>query len=85
MPLDSVIQQELKTQVTKIMNSLSRKEADIIRKRFGIGDGVSQTLEEVGREFKVTRERIRQLEGKALKKLRHPARCHSLRFFLDKT
>jgi len=84
MPLDSVIQQELKTQVTKIMNSLSKKEADIIRKRFGIGDGVSQTLEEVGREFKVTRERIRQLEGKALKKLRHPARSHSLRFFLDK-
>ncbi len=83
-PLDLVIKQELKTQVRKVLNSLSKKEAEIIKRRFGIGDGTSQTLEEVGRQFKVTRERIRQLEGKALRKLKHPARSHSLRLFLEK-
>ena len=82
-PLDMVIQQELKTQIRKVINSLSQKEAEIIKKRFGIGDGTSQTLEEVGKQFKVTRERIRQLEGKALRKLKHPARSHSLRLFLE--
>ncbi len=84
-PLDSVIRQELQTEVKRILNSLSRKEAEIIKRRFGIGDGVSQTLEEVGRQFKVTRERIRQLEGKALRKLRHPAKSRPLRPFLEKT
>ncbi len=84
-PLDTVIQQELKAQVKKVLNSLSRKEAEIIKRRFGIGDGVSQTLEEVGRQFKVTRERIRQLEGKALRKLRHPEKSRPLRLFLEKT
>ncbi|NOZ69202.1 MAG: RNA polymerase sigma factor RpoD [Deferribacteres bacterium] len=84
-PLDTVIQEELKTEVKRILNSLSRKEAEIIKRRFGIGDGVSQTLEEVGRQFKVTRERIRQLEGKALRKLRHPAKSRPLRLFLEKT
>ena len=83
-PLDQVIQQELKTQVRKVINSLSQKEAEIIKRRFGIGDGTSQTLEEVGKQFKVTRERIRQLEGKALRKLKHPARSNSLRLFLEK-
>ena len=83
-PLDSVIQQELKLQVRKVIESLSKKEAEIIKKRFGIGDDVSHTLEEVGKHFKVTRERIRQLEGKALRKLRHPQRSHSLKLFLDK-
>ena len=78
-PLDMVIQQELKTQIRKVINSLSQKEAEIIKRRFGIGDGTSQTLEEVGKQFKVTRERIRQLEGKALRKLKHPSRSHSLR------
>ena len=82
-PLDMVIQQELKTQIRKVINSLSQKEAEIIKRRFGIGDGTSQTLEEVGKQFKVTRERIRQLEGKALRKLKHPARSHSLRLFLE--
>jgi RNA polymerase primary sigma factor len=82
--LDKVIQQELKNQVRKVINSLSKKEAEIIKRRFGIGDGTSQTLEEVGKQFKVTRERIRQLEGKALRKLKHPARSHSLRLFLEK-
>ena len=84
-PLDTVIKQEMKTQVRKVLNSLTRKESEIIKRRFGIGDGVSQTLEEVGKQFKVTRERIRQLEGKALRKLRHPARSNSLRLFLEKT
>lgn len=83
-PLDLAIQQELKTQVRKAINSLSEKEAMIIRKRFGIGDGTSQTLEEVGKQFNVTRERIRQLEGKALRKLKHPSKSHSLRLFLEK-
>ncbi|GBD97823.1 MAG TPA: RNA polymerase sigma factor RpoD [Nitrospirae bacterium] len=83
-PLDAVIQQELKTQVRKVINSLTGKEAEIIKKRFGIEEGHSQTLEEVGRHFKVTRERIRQLEGKAIRKLRHPLRSYSLKLFLEK-
>jgi RNA polymerase primary sigma factor len=83
-PLDTVIQQELKTQVRKAIRSLTKKESEIIIKRFGLGDGTSQTLEEVGKHFKVTRERIRQLEGKALRKLRHPARSQSLKLFLEK-
>ena len=83
-PLDSVVQKELTLQIRKTIGSLTRKEADIIIRRFGIVDGVSQTLEEVGKEFKVTRERIRQLEKKALKKLRYPDRANSLKLFLDK-
>jgi len=83
-PLDTVIQMELKSQIRKVINSLTIKEAEIIRKRFGIEDGISQTLEEVGRQFQVTRERIRQLEGKALRKLRHPSRSQSLKLFLEK-
>jgi RNA polymerase primary sigma factor len=83
-PLDTVINQELKTQVRKVIDSLTRKEAEIIKKRFGIGDDVSHTLEEVGKHFKVTRERIRQLEGKALRKLRHPQSSHFLKLFLEK-
>lgn len=83
-PLDTVIQQELKVQVRKAIGSLTKKETEIIIKRFGLGDGISQTLEEVGKHFKVTRERIRQLEGKALRKLRHPARSQSLKLFLEK-
>ncbi len=83
-PLDTVINQELKNEVRKVVDSLTRKEAEIIRKRFGIGDDVSLTLEEVGRHFKVTRERIRQLEGKAIRKLRHPQRSQTLKLFLEK-
>jgi RNA polymerase primary sigma factor len=82
--LDSVSQQELKAQVKKVIDSLSKREAEIIKRRFGIRDGVSQTLEAVGKQFKVTRERIRQVEGKALKKLRHPSRSHLLKSFLEK-
>ncbi|RJQ54045.1 MAG: RNA polymerase sigma factor RpoD [Nitrospiraceae bacterium] len=82
-PLDGVIQQELRKEIRKVIGTLTEKEAEIIAKRFGIGDGVSQTLEEVGRQFRVTRERIRQLEGKALRKLRHPARSRNLKLFLE--
>ncbi len=81
-PLDSVIQQELKTRVRTVIDSLPKKEAEIIKRRFGIGDGISQTLEEIGKQFKVTRERIRQMEGMAFKKLRHPAISHLLKRFL---
>jgi RNA polymerase primary sigma factor len=83
-PLDAVIQQELKRQIKKALSSLTEKEAVIIKRRFGIGDGVSQTLEELGKQFKVTRERIRQLELKALRKLGHPSRSQPLRLFLGK-
>jgi RNA polymerase primary sigma factor len=83
-PLDSVVQKELKLQIRKVISSLGSKEAEIIIRRFGIADGVSQTLEEVGKEFNVTRERIRQLEKKALRKLRHPDRANNLRLFIEK-
>ncbi|MEK7238071.1 MAG: sigma-70 family RNA polymerase sigma factor, partial [Nitrospirota bacterium] len=73
-PLDLAIQNDLERHVQKLMETLTKKEAGIIQRRFGIGDEPSRTLEEVGSEFKVTRERIRQIEGKVLKKLRHPKR-----------
>ena len=63
--------------------SLSPKERDIIKKRFGIGDEVPHTLEDVGNEFEVTRERIRQIEVKAIRKLRHPSRSKWLRTFIE--
>jgi len=81
-PLDTVIHQELKTQVRKVIDSLTRKEAEIIKKRFGIGDDFSHTLEEVGNHFKVTRERVRQIEAKAVRKLQHPVRSQHLEGFL---
>ncbi|MBL7031886.1 MAG: sigma-70 family RNA polymerase sigma factor [Nitrospira sp.] len=85
LPLDSLIQKELKLQVEKALRSLTDKEAEIIIRRFGIANGVSQTLEEVGKAFNVTRERIRQLEKKALRKLRHPDRSNYLKLFLENT
>lgn len=84
LPLDSVVQKELKLQIRKVIGSLSDKEAEIIIRRFGIADGVPQTLEEVGRKFNVTRERIRQLEKKALRKLRHSKRTNHLKLFMEK-
>ena len=84
-PLDSVVQKELSQEIRRAIRSLSNKEADIIIRRFGIADGVSQTLEEVGNAFNVTRERIRQLEKKALRKLRHPDRSNHLKLFLENT
>jgi RNA polymerase primary sigma factor len=81
-PLDAVIRSDLESQVRNALHVLTNKEVEIIKRRFGIGDDVSQTLEEVGNELRVTRERVRQIEGKALKKLRHPARAQSLKNFL---
>lgn len=83
-PLDSLVQKELRVQIRKVIRSLNDKEAEIIIRRFGIANGVPQTLEEVGKEFNVTRERIRQLEKKALRKLRHPDRTNYLKIFLVK-
>jgi len=82
-PLNLAIQSDLQRQIRKVMDTLTEKEAMIIKRRFGIGDGSSRTLEEVGSEFKVTRERIRQIEGKVLKKLRHPARSKLLKGFIE--
>jgi RNA polymerase primary sigma factor len=83
-PLDSAIQRDLQEQIEKIINTLSSKEAEIIKRRFGIGDGQPETLEEVGQKFKVTRERIRQIETNVLRKLRHPTRSRWLKGFLEK-
>ncbi len=83
-PLDEVMHEDLKTHIDKILCTLSPKEAMIIRKRFGIGEDSPSTLEEVGLEFDVTRERIRQIEVKAIRKLKHPARSKWLRDFLGK-
>ncbi|HCC69098.1 MAG TPA: RNA polymerase sigma factor RpoD [Nitrospiraceae bacterium] len=83
-PLDTAIQFDLQKQIKKILGTLTKKEAEIIKKRFGIGDGSSHTLEEVGQEFDVTRERIRQIEVKALRKLRHSARSKWLKSFILK-
>jgi RNA polymerase primary sigma factor len=83
-PLESVIQDDLKAQVERALDSLSRKESEILKRRFGIGMESPMTLEEIGAEFNVTRERIRQIEVKALKKLKHPSRMRDLRGFLDK-
>jgi RNA polymerase primary sigma factor len=82
-PNDSLISQDLSTQVERALSTLSAKEKQILRLRFGIGEEGEHTLEEVGRRFAVTRERIRQIETKALRKLRHPLRGRSLRAFVE--
>jgi RNA polymerase primary sigma factor len=84
-PFDSAVQSDLQRQIKKVINTLSDKEAEVIKKRFGIGDDSSHTLEDVGQEFKVTRERIRQIEAKVLKKLRHPTRSNLLKDFMEET
>ncbi len=81
-PLDAVIQEDLKTHIDKILCTLSPKEEMVIRKRFGIGEENPHTLEEVGQAFDVTRERIRQIQVKAIRKLKHPSRSKWLRDFL---
>jgi len=83
-PLDFVINDDLREKIDKILGSLAPKEEKIIRKRFGIGEDVPLTLEEVGLEFDVTRERIRQIEVKAIRKLKHPSRSKWLREFIEK-
>ncbi len=73
----------LKEQLNEVLSTLTDREAKVLRLRFGLEDGRSRTLEEVGKEFEVTRERIRQIEAKALRKLRHPSRSKKVRDFLD--
>jgi RNA polymerase primary sigma factor len=84
-PIDHVIVANLKEQTGKVLRTLTPREEQVLKMRFGVGDGSEHTLEEVGRSFNVTRERIRQIESKALRKLRHPSRSKKLRPFLDTT
>jgi RNA polymerase primary sigma factor len=82
-PSEAVINLNLREQTAEVLKSLSPREEKIIKMRFGLQDGSEHTLEEVGQHFAVTRERIRQIEAKALRKLRHPSRSHRLRAFLE--
>jgi len=82
-PVDTASYELLKQQISEVLASLSPREQRVIKLRFGLEDGRSRTLEEVGREFKVTRERIRQIEAKALRKLRHPTRSRKLKDYLE--
>ena len=82
-PSESVINLNLREQTASVLHSLTPREEQVIRMRFGIGDGSEHTLEEVGQRFSVTRERIRQIEAKALRKLRHPSRSKKLKAFLE--
>ena len=82
-PQDSAAYILLKEQLNEVMNTLTPREAKVLRLRFGLDDGKARTLEEVGREFDVTRERIRQIEAKALRKLRHPSRSKKLRDYMS--
>jgi RNA polymerase primary sigma factor len=82
-PYDAVQNRELAHRVTEVLSTLTDREEKIIRLRFGIGEKAEYTLEEIGKRFNVSRERIRQIEKKALNRLRHSSRREKLRFFLD--
>jgi RNA polymerase primary sigma factor len=82
-PTEATSQQLLKEQIDKVLDELTEREKKVLQLRFGLRDGHARTLEEVGKEFSVTRERIRQIEGKALRKLRHPSRSRKLRGYLE--
>jgi RNA polymerase primary sigma factor len=82
-PIDAMIQSNLRETTTRMLESLTAREERIVRMRFGLGMNSDHTLEEVGQKFSVTRERIRQIEAKALRKLKHPSRSRVLRSFLD--
>jgi RNA polymerase primary sigma factor len=82
-PVDTASHELLKDQIGSVLDTLTPREQRILRLRFGLDDGRSRTLEEVGKEFKVTRERIRQIEAKALRKLRHPTRSRRLKDYLE--
>ncbi len=82
-PVESMIGLSLREQTNKVLNTLTPREEKVLRLRFGLSDGCEHTLEEVGQDFAVTRERIRQIEAKALRKLRHPSRSKKLRSFLE--
>ena len=82
-PANATLHSMLKEEITSVLSSLDERERKILELRFGISDGTSRTLEEVGAEFNVTRERVRQIESKALRKLRHPTRSRRIKSFLD--
>ena len=82
-PAEAASHTLLKEQLSDVLSTLTPREEKVLRLRFGLEDGRSRTLEEVGKEFNVTRERIRQIEAKALRKLRHPSRSKRLKDFLD--
>jgi RNA polymerase primary sigma factor len=83
LPMDAMIQSNLRETTTRVLASLTAREERIVRMRFGLGRNSDHTLEEVGQQFSVTRERIRQIEAKALRKLKHPSQSRVLRSFLD--
>ena len=82
-PAEAAAATLLKEQLGEVLNTLTDREQKVLRLRFGLDDGRARTLEEVGKEFNVTRERIRQIEAKALRKLRHPSRSRKLKDYLD--
>ena len=82
-PADAVISVNLKEYTSQVLRTLTPREERVIKMRFGLEDGSEHTLEEVGQSFQVTRERIRQIEAKALRKLRHPSRSRKLPAFVD--
>ena len=82
-PQDTAAQEMLKGRIEQVLRTLTYREREIIKLRYGIGDGYTYTLEEVGRIFKVTRERVRQVEAKAIRKLQHPVRSRKLHGFVD--
>jgi len=84
LPIEAAIQSNLRETTTRVLASLTPREERIVRMRFGLGMNTDHTLEEVGQQFSVTRERIRQIEAKALRKLKHPSRSSALRSFLDR-
>ena len=82
-PLDAAVGSDLRETVTQVLGTLTPKEERVLRMRFGIGTHADHTLEEIGQQFSVTRERIRQIEAKALRKLKLPNRARALRTFID--
>jgi len=82
-PLEAAIRYDLQRQINNALETLTPREEKVLRKRFGIGESTDHTLEEVGQDFEVTRERIRQIEAKALRKLRHPSRSKKLKSFVE--
>ena len=82
-PVSAATQEMLKDKIESVLKTLTYREREIIKLRYGLGDGYTYTLEEVGRIFKVTRERVRQIEAKAVRKLQHPVRSRQLEGFLD--
>ena len=82
-PVNAAAQEMLKDKIDHVLKTLTYREREIIKLRYGLGDGYTYTLEEVGRIFKVTRERVRQIEAKAVRKLQHPVRSRQLKGFLD--